>query len=107
MNHYLLPMPVCGERSTRFGHVANAELLDEVLRLGARRYALRAKVFGGSGMLRAASADRPTLGRTNVDLALAFLAHEGIPVVHGHVGGARGRKLVFQVNDGAAWVKVL
>jgi chemotaxis protein CheD len=107
MNHFLLPLPGEQEPSPRFGDVACAQLVDEVLLGGARRGDLRAKVFGGSGVMGSGDPARPTLGEKNVELALAFLAAEGIPVVHGDVGGARGRKLVFRVGDGAAWVKVL
>ena len=107
MNHYLLPIAAEQDRSPRYGTIACAQLLEEVLRRGARRADLRAKVFGGAGILAIRSDDPRTLGDKNVETALAFLGAEGIPVVHGNVGGTRGRKLVFRTNDGAAWVRTL
>ncbi len=107
MNHYLLPLAVERERSARFGNVALARLLDEVLERGARRGNLRAKVFGGAGVLDGFQRSGRSLGHDNVDLALRTMEAEGIPVVDGDVGGRRGRKLVFHVDDGSAWVRTL
>jgi chemotaxis receptor (MCP) glutamine deamidase CheD len=35
------------------------------------------------------------------------LASVGIPVVARDVGGKRARKLIFQTDDGSAWVKTI
>ena len=107
MNHYLLPLSVQRERSPRFGNVALALLLDQVLERGARKGSLRAKVFGGAGVLDGFQQGGRSLGRDNVELALRTLEAEGIPVLDGDVGGRRGRRLVFHVDDGSAWVKPL
>lgn len=106
MNHYLLPLAVRRERSARFGNVAMEVLLDEVLARGARMGNLRAKVFGGGGVLSGLQRDR-SLGRENVELALRALEREAVPIVDGDVGGTRGRKLVFHSDDGSAWVRTL
>jgi hypothetical protein len=47
------------------------------------------------------------LGDENVQLALRLLEEARIPVLDRDVGGARGRKLIFHVDDGAAWVRQL
>lgn len=107
MNHYLLPLAVERERSARFGNVALALLLQEVLDRGARKGSLRAKVFGGAGILDGFQRNGRHLGHENVDLALRGMEAEGIPVVERDVGGRRGRKVVFQVDDGSAWVRTL
>jgi chemotaxis protein CheD len=106
MNHYLLPLAVERERSARFGNVALEILLGGVLERGARKGSLQAKVFGGAGVLGIEQSGR-SLGRENVALALRILEAEGIPIVDGDVGGQRGRKVVFQVDDGSAWVRTL
>jgi chemotaxis protein CheD len=107
MNHYLLPLFVQRERSPRFGNVALALLLDQVLLHGARKVNLSAKVFGGAGVLDGFQRSGRSLGHDNVELALRTLEAEGIPILDGDVGGRRGRRLVFHVDDGSAWVKPL
>lgn len=108
-NHYLLPHHA-DERSgsSRFGNVAMRRLLDHVLALGARRHELEAKLFGGACVLEAFRAnERQHLGAQNVAAARTLLHAQSIPVRAEDVGGRRGRKLVFRVDDGTALVKLL
>ncbi len=106
MNHFLLPLPVERDRSPRFGAVAMPALVDAVVRAGASRDALVAKVFGGASVLGPVRPSRH-LGEENVDLALAQLEAARIPIVDRDVGGSRGRKVVFLVDEGTAWVRQL
>jgi len=106
MNHFLLPLHVERERSPRFGTVAVPQLVDEVIRAGGSRTALQAKIFGGASVIGAFRGGRQ-LGEENVELAFRLLADEGIPVLDHDVGGSKGRKVVFHVDDGAAWVRQL
>ncbi len=106
MNHFLLPHPVGRERSVRFGNVAVPELVDAVVRAGAARAALVAKVFGGASVIGAFRGAR-NLGEENVELALRLLGEARIPVLDQDVGGARGRKLIFFADEGTAWVRQL
>ncbi len=105
MNHFLLPHPTLREQSPRFGAFAMPHLLDEVLRLGARRERLEAKVFGGACVIEALKGRN--LGAENVELALTALEAAGVPVLERDVGGHNGRKLVFHSDVGAAWVRRL
>lgn len=106
MNHFLLPLHVEREQSARFGTVAVPQLVEAVVRAGARRASLVAKVFGGASVIGAFRGAR-NLGDENVQLALRLLEEARIPVLDRDVGGARGRKLIFHVDDGAAWVRQL
>jgi chemotaxis protein CheD len=106
MNHYLLPHHVERERSHRFGTVAIPELVEALLRAGARRGGLSAKVFGGASVVHAFRGTR-NLGEENAKLAHELLEEAGIPVLEADVGGTRGRKLVFHSDDGSAWVRTL
>jgi chemotaxis protein CheD len=47
------------------------------------------------------------LGQKNVEIARQILLEENIPVAAEDVEGERGRKLIFQTHDGAAWVRSL
>jgi chemotaxis protein CheD len=108
VNHYLLPEGAGTDASAlRFGNVAIEALIDRLLRLGAQRGRLRAKVFGGACISAVFARQTPNLGATNVTCALDGLAREGLRVDAFDTGGARGRKLLFQTDDGAAWVKQL
>jgi chemotaxis protein CheD len=104
MNHYLLPEgPADGPNRLRYGNVANAELLKQVLALGCEVKNLQAKIFGGSS---AFSVDLSrSLGTRNVDLAEHFLRTSGIPVVERDVSGKHGRRLVFQLAEGITTIK--
>jgi chemotaxis protein CheD len=104
MNHYLLPEgPADGENRLRYGNVANAALLNELLAMGSDIKDLQAKVFGGSN---AFAADPLTaLGTRNVEVAERFLRNAGIPITEKEVSGKKGRKLMFNIVDGATEVK--
>jgi chemotaxis protein CheD len=102
MNHYLLPSG--SPASGRFGESAIDLLLQRLTQLGADRRRLKAKVFGGACVLEAFR-DAPSLGARNVEVAQARLAAEGIPVTGIDVGGERGRKVVFDIRTGSAWVR--
>ncbi len=106
MNHFLLPHHVGRERSTRFGTVAVPELVAALLRVGASRNTLVAKVFGGANGIAGAHLSR-RLGEENADLAMRLLEEAGIRVLDTDVGGSRGRKLVFLADEGTAWVRQL
>jgi chemotaxis protein CheD len=108
MNHYLLPHRAgAGETSPRFGNVAMGRLLDDLVRLGGRFARLKAKVFGGATVLGSPLPGTPSLGEQNAALARSLLRAAGIPVVAEDTGGGRGRWLIFQTDDGAAFVKRL
>jgi len=104
VNHFLLPHGA--PASPRFADQATTLLLQRVLALGAEPSRLRAKLFGGAcvlEVLRASSA----LGARNVEVARERLSAEGIPVVAEDVGGDLGRKLIFEVQTGSAWVRAI
>ena len=106
MNHYLLPLHVERDRSPRFGTVAVPALVEAVVKAGGTRNALVAKVFGGASVIGSLGKGR-RLGDENAALALRLLEEAGIPVLDQDVGGQRGRKLVFIVDEGTAWVRQL
>jgi chemotaxis protein CheD len=106
MNHYLLPLHVEREQSPRFGTVAVPQLIEAVVRAGASRSSLVAKVFGGASVIGAMAKGR-RLGEENAVLALRLLEEARIPVLDQDVGGTRGRKVVFFADDGIAWVRQL
>ncbi len=101
INHFLLP------GSTERGKSAEAErmgvhlmelLVNGLLKAGARRERLEAKLFGGARTVRAHS----DIGRHNVEFAERFLRDEGIAYVGGSTGGLQGRRIQYWPVSGRA-----
>ena len=47
------------------------------------------------------------LGRKNAEFALEFLQRRNIEVVQSEVGGTRGRKLIFNTDEGTACLTLI
>jgi chemotaxis protein CheD len=108
LNHFLLPERLAnGAASPRFGNIAVHALIEGVLAAGARRRSLQAKLFGGACVLRAFRNGGWHLGSKNVEVARRLLLEAAIAIAAEDVEGTRGRKLIFQTHDGAAWVRSL
>ena len=105
INHFLLPDGA--PASPRFGQSAVPMLVSSVLDRGARRSELRAKVIGGACVIEAFRSASYPLGARNVEVARGRLRAEQIPIVADDVGGDAGRRLVFEVQTGSAWIKPL
>jgi chemotaxis protein CheD len=89
----------------RFGNVAINALLERLMRLGAKRHYLAAKIIGGAQM--GSDAEPGSVGAANIDIARQVLHAERIPVHTEETGGQRGRQLHFATANGTAWVRVL
>jgi chemotaxis protein CheD len=108
MNHFLLPQQhTRTSASPRYGDTALKMLVNRLSALGSGPADLQAKVFGGASVLPALSEGSRRLGAQNIDLALRLLDELGIPLVATDVGGLTARRLVFQTDDGAAWVRTV
>ena len=106
MNHFMLPMSTgAASASPRFGPAAMEQLLEKMREAGARLPLVRARVFGGACMFELPAAAQ--LGRKNAEVALEFLQRRGIEIVQSDVGGTRGRKLIFQTDEGTAWLTLI
>ncbi len=97
MNHFLLPGDISGDSGElRYGINAMEKLINALLREGAQRERLQAKVFGGSNLL----SKQRQIGTANAKFALWFLNNEGIRCISQDVGGNQGRKLRFWPHSG-------
>jgi chemotaxis protein CheD len=103
MNHFMLP-DGAGD-SGRYGAFAMERLINELLKLGATRATLQAKVFGGGQVM--AGMDSLQVGERNTRFVLDFLRTERIPVVSKDVLDVYPRKVCFLPNSGKAMVKRL
>ena len=103
LNHFMLPE---GDGdSGRYGSFAMELLINEMLRRGAVRASLEAKVFGGGQVV--AGMDSMNIGERNTRFVLDYLRTERIPVLSQDVGGVCARKLCFHPVSGKAMLKRL
>ncbi len=104
MNHFMLPEGN-GSDGGRFGTFAMEKLINALLKLGARRGSLEAKLFGGGQVLSGMTS--MNIGERNSRFASDFLQTERIPVVSSDVLDIYPRKVAFLPVSGKAMVKRL
>jgi len=102
MNHFLLPgsggAMASGGDATRYGVHLMELLINGLLKQGARRDRLEAKIFGGARTIARFS----NVGEQNAAFARQFLMDEGIRIVGESTGGDHGRKLEYWASSGRA-----
>ena len=114
MNHFMLPgqggvRPDTpgfeAEEPARLGVYAMEVLINRMLKLGAERSRLTAKVFGGGSVLEGMEA--LNIGNQNGSFVLEFLREEGIPVAAQDLYDTCPRKVYFFSATGKVLVKRL
>ncbi len=98
MNHILLPDSGDWSRLSNFGGSAMDRLVNALLKEGAKREDLRAKVFGGAAMIAGLS----DIGARNAAFVRDYLGREGIPCDAESTGGTRARQVKFWPHEGKA-----
>ena len=113
MSLFMLPMqtgqergdsrPDAGGLALRYGRSELERLINEVIKLGANRTRLKAKMFGGgrniSGMTDAAA--------KTIAYVRQFLRQHGLPLVEEKLGDSHPRRVMYFPNSGTALVKRL
>jgi chemotaxis protein CheD len=110
MNHFMLPdggadvgSPVSA--SARYGTYAMEVLINDLLKAGARRDNLEAKVFGGGAVLKGFTAIN--VGERNAAFVQTFLKNEKIRIVAEDLEDIYPRKVYFFPRTGKVLVKKL
>ncbi|UGQ44662.1 chemoreceptor glutamine deamidase CheD [Massilia endophytica] len=110
MNHFMLPdgggdvnSPVSA--SARYGTYAMEVLINDLLKSGARRENLEAKVFGGGAVLKGFTA--MNVGERNAAFVQTFLKNEKIRIVAEDLNDIYPRKVYFFPRTGKVLVKKL
>lgn len=102
MNHVLFVDDTrSADAAYGFGVNAMELLINGLLRLGADRRALQAKVFGGARMIDGLS----DAGNKNAAFVREFLKREGIVEVGVDIGGNKARRVEFWPGTGRARLK--
>lgn len=113
MNHFMLPedksvganswMDGADGLSTRYGSYAMESLINELMKLGAKRERLEVKIFGGGKILPAMT----DVGAKNIAFARGFLNLEGFKITAEDVGEIYPRRVVYFPKTGRVIVKRL
>ncbi|MGL4408518.1 MAG: chemoreceptor glutamine deamidase CheD [Zoogloea sp.] len=109
MNHFMLAdgsnSHDIASASARYGGYAMEVLINHLLKLGARRDALEAKVFGGGRVMSVLTASN--VGDRNAQFVLDYLATERIPVAAQDLLDIYPRKIYYFPKTGKVRVKKL
>ncbi len=109
MNHFMLPesaekdSPV--SESMRYGSYAMEVLINQLLKNGAKRENMEAKIFGGGNVLR--SFTTTNVGERNAIFVRKFLKGENIKVLGEDLNDIYPRKVYFFPQTGKVLVKKL
>lgn len=103
MNHFLLPEAMSGNSSNvKYGAYLMELLLNDLLKSGAQRRHMRAKLYGGSKM----NISVGNVGERNIAFVQKYLQNEGIPIEANDLGGNHSRRVIFYPTTGEVELKV-
>ena len=107
MNHFMLPRGSTENLlATSFGVHAMEMLINEMMKLGADRWNLEAKVFGGGHVLQVAET-KENVPASNILFAQNFLKTERIKVLSTDVGGYAAREIFYYTYSGRVGLRRL
>lgn len=114
MNHFLLASrknintkQLCSTEAGRYGVHAMELLINSMLKQGAERRYLRAKVFGGGAVLSTLTRRNAEggVGEINIRFTRDFLQQENIPLISSCLGGSQGMLIHFFSADHNVYLK--
>jgi len=105
MNHFMLPEGGSAADGGRYGSFAMELLINEMIKRGATRTTMEAKVFGGGAVI--SGMNTINVGERNTAFVLDYLRTERISVVSKDVLDIYPRKVCFLPASGKAMVKRL
>lgn len=110
LNHFMLPSCAAKEKLAveeqgRYGDFAIEQLINELLKQGADKKSLCAKVFGGANVLESGGYHQNMTGFNNISFALNYLETEHIPIVANDTGGIYPRKIYFHPRTAKVYLK--
>ncbi len=97
------------EKPGKFADSAVPTLLDEMIKKGASKSRIKAKLAGGAQMfnLPGVQTDFLSVGARNVKETMDLLAKKSIPIVASDTGGNKGRTIEFSTSNWMLSVKTL
>jgi chemotaxis protein CheD len=110
INHFMLPDSGHDKdnplgHSARYGAYAMEVLINQLIKMGAKRSNFEAKIFGGASVLRGFTVNN--VGESNSEIVLNYLKTENIKVVAQDLLDIYPRKVYFFPHSGLVRVKRL
>lgn len=112
MAHIMLPESrgaKASEKVGKFADTAVPAVIDEMIKKGASKTRMKAKIAGGAQMF--ALPDAPTdflaVGSRNVKETTTMLTKAGVPLVASDTGGNKGRTIEFSTTTWMLTIKTL
>lgn len=103
MNHFLLPTTNSFSDSYKYGLNSIETMLNEMYKMGCKKFNLQAKIAGGAHILK--SHDN-RIGDKNVEFAVSFCKSEGIPIISEHTLGEHGR-VIMMANEFKTFIRLV
>ena len=107
LSHIMLP--TMGDKQDRIGKYADTALpktIDDLVKKGALRIRLKAKIAGGASVF-AFKDDTLKIGQRNIEAVKEILAQYKIRIEAEDVGGSRGRTIVFDPVTKQLFIKLV
>lgn len=109
LSHIMLPDSTCAAKAgtvnrMKFADTAIRDMVDKMVKMGALRSRLQAKIIGGALMF-ATSCDSFNIGERNVAAVREQLAGLNIPIIAAATGGNVGRTVYFHTDSGLVDIK--
>lgn len=109
MNHFMLPVEKNSARdvalsdANRYGNYAMENMVNELLRVGAKRERLEFKIFGGGRIMSSMT----NIGWYNIGFVFDYISTEGFKVVSQDIGDVYPRKVMYYPLTGRVRVRRL
>lgn len=104
INHFMLPLwNGVGLASPKFGNIATEKLIEKMIKNGATKENMVAKLFGGANQMDSSM----NIGLRNVEIAKEVLDNYNIKIIAENTGGTIGRKLKYETGTGQVMMKFI
>lgn len=110
MIHIILPelnsAAISGELPTKYANCGVPLLIEEMVKAGAKKFALKVKIAGGAKMLASVGVGTMfNIGEKNVISSKKILETLGVRIVAEDTGGTSGRTIRLYVDSGKVTIK--
>jgi len=107
MNHFLLPYRAEEYRTEwlnedSYGLISLEKTMALMLKEGAKKSRLQAKIFGGAEVVDVLKSD---VAASNIKFARTYLKERNVKIKAEDVGGKLGRRIFFALSDFSVYVK--
>lgn len=108
MNHFMLPFtgniadPYKKFELEKYGFWAMEFMLNDMLKKGAKKKEIKAKIFGGANISQTESAKY--ISKSNIEFALNYLKNENIPIISQDIEKNYARRIYFLTDSGKVYL---